>query len=118
MKSTGLSLDCCQSIIHSYAEYCPLAVKWFPLTWASVLDDRNNETFLHENRFHFPEEGNCVVPALQRGSRVNPSIAGIAPKAVHPEPLSFFISLYYLHHDTVSCFDKTAIKSTPKRKFF
>ena len=33
---------------------------------AAMLDGRNKEKHLHENRFHFPEERNCIVPAIQR----------------------------------------------------
>ena len=39
---------------------------------AAMLDGRNKEKKLHENRFHFPEERNCIVPAIQHGCRANP----------------------------------------------
>ena len=38
---------------------------------AAMLDGRNKENNLHENIFHFPEERNCIVPAIQHGCHAN-----------------------------------------------
>ena len=44
---------------------------------AAMLDGRNKEKNLHD-RFHFPEERNCIVPAIQHGCRANPLQRSVA----------------------------------------
>ena len=71
---------------------------------SAMLDSRKKETFLHENRFHFPEERNCIVPAIQHGCHANPTIHGsvLVPKLhVHIVYLCQFVSYYYL---ALSCY--------------
>ena len=41
----------------------------------AMLDGRNKEIFLYENRFHFPEKRNCIVPAIQHGCHANPLLS-------------------------------------------
>ena len=38
---------------------------------AAMLDGRNNEIFLHENTYFFPEERICIVPAIHHGRHAN-----------------------------------------------